>query len=241
MLTFLDGLRQLNMGSLILRLCLAMFFGGLIGLNRTRKRRAAGFRTYMLVCMGSALTLLMAQYAVVMLNTQWGAIRTQLHLTTDVARFSAQVINGIGFLGAGTVLITGRQEVKGLTTAAGLWTSACMGIAIGAGFYEVVIVAFILVVLSVWFLPLIETSMVERASQMNIFVEFKSINHLSGLIASLKAHDVHIYDIDIEREHKKQYTRPNAVIMMHLNRPIQHTKLISALAELDGVYSIKEI
>ena len=241
MLTFLDGLRELNMASLVLRLMLAMLFGGLTGLNGSRKRRAAGFRTYMLVCMGSALTVLMAQYCVVMLHSNWMKAAYNVGLTTDVSRFSAQVINGIGFLGAGTVLVTGRQEVKGLTTAAGLWASACMGLAIGAGFYECVIVGFALIVLSVWVLPVIESSMVERASHMNIYVEFKSINHLSGLIGSLKAHNVHIYDIDIERENKSAYTRPSAVIMMHLDSRIQHTKLISALADMEGVYSIKEI
>ena len=229
------------MASLLLRLCLAMLFGGLLGLNGSRKGRAAGLRTYMLVCMGSTLTVILAQYCMIMLNTQWHAVKEALHLTSDYSRLSAQVINGIGFLGAGTVLITGRQEVKGLTTAAGLWASACMGLAIGAGFYECVIVGFALIVLSVWVLPQLESQMIERSTHMNIYVEFQTINHLSGLISSLKAHNVRIYDIDIERERKSSYSKPSAVIMMHLDKPIPHTKLISALANLDGVYSIKEI
>ena len=130
MMTILfDFLREFSFLSILLRLLLAMLFGGVIGLERGRKRRAAGFRTYMLVCLGAALTMLLSQYLHRMLNTVWSGAA----LTIDVSRISAQVINGIGFLGAGTIIVTGRQQVKGLTTAAGLWASACMGIAIGAG------------------------------------------------------------------------------------------------------------
>ena len=139
----LDFLRELNIWSVMLRLTVAMAFGGLIGMERGKKRRAAGFRTYMLVCLGAALTMLLSQYEYGMLTSAWSQTASQLGIRTDVSRFGAQVINGIGFLGAGTIIVTGRQEVKGLTTAAGLWASACMGLAIGAGFYECVLLAFL--------------------------------------------------------------------------------------------------
>ena len=112
MLTALDPLRQLNFASLLFRLALAMFFGGMIGMERERKRRPAGFRTYMLVCLGATLTLLLSQYESLMLDTVWAARAAEVGIKTDVSRFGAQVINGIGFLGAGTVIVTGRQEVK---------------------------------------------------------------------------------------------------------------------------------
>ena len=118
---FFDQLRQLNFVSILLRLTLAMLFGGLIGLERERKRRPAGFRTYMLVCLGAALTMLLSQYMVYMQTGPWAMQIHDLGLKNDVSRFGAQVVNGIGFLGAGTILVTGHQEVKGLTTAAGLW------------------------------------------------------------------------------------------------------------------------
>ena len=132
-------LREMNFVSVMFRLILAMVCGGMIGLERGRKRRPAGFRTYMLVCLGAALTMLLSQYEFAMVMGPWKGIAQELGMKTDVSRFGAQVINGIGFLGAGTILVTGRQEVKGLTTAAGLWASACMGLAIGAGFYECVV------------------------------------------------------------------------------------------------------
>ena len=131
MLTALDPLRQLNFASLLFRLALAMFFGGMIGMERERKRRPAGFRTYMLVCLGATLAAIVSQYNFIMLNTTFYETMKEVGRTTDVSRIGAKVIGGIGFLGAGTVIVTGRQEVKGLTTAAGLWASACMGLAIG--------------------------------------------------------------------------------------------------------------
>lgn len=138
-------LREFHFASVVVRLALAMLLGGCIGLERGRKRRPAGFRTYMLVCLGAALTVLLSLYEFTMVTGPWSDICAEIGIKTDVSRFGAQVINGIGFLGAGTILVTGRQQVKGLTTAAGLWASACTGLAVGAGFYECVLIAFAMI------------------------------------------------------------------------------------------------
>ena len=127
-------LREFNFVSVFLRLALAMLFGGMLGIERAKKRRAAGFRTYMFVCMGAALAMMLGQYETELLTAMWADSMDAVGNKVDVVRFGAQVINGIGFLGAGTIIVTGRQEVKGLTTAAGLWASACAGLAIGACF-----------------------------------------------------------------------------------------------------------
>lgn len=121
MLDAFGYLRELNTASVLLRLTLAMFLGGMIGLERGFKGRPAGFRTYLIVCLGAALTMLLSQYHYVMMETAWAELAVSIGVRTDVSRFGAQVINGIGFLGAGTIIVTGRQQVKGLTTAAGLW------------------------------------------------------------------------------------------------------------------------
>ena len=136
----LEYLRGANLAATAFRLFLAMLFGGIIGLERGRRRRPAGFRTHILVCMGAALAMNISQYVAVTLGQ-----------TTDVSRLGAQVINGIGFLGAGTILVTGRQQVKGLTTAAGLWASACTGLAVGAGFYECVLIAFAMIFRDIYY------------------------------------------------------------------------------------------
>ena len=188
MFAFFDQLRQLNLASILLRLTLAMLFGGLIGLERERKRRPAGFRTYMLVCLGAALTMLLSQYEYYMITNDWAALAGEIGIRTDVSRFGAQVINGIGFLGAGTIIVTGRQEVKGLTTAAGLWASACMGLAIGAGFYECVLLGFLLIFLAIRLLPYVENSIIENARNMNIYVEFQSLDDVGAIINRINEH-----------------------------------------------------
>ena len=180
-------LREMNFVSVMFRLILAMVCGGMIGLERGRKRRPAGFRTYMLVCLGAALTMLLSQYEFAMVMGPWNGIAQELGMKTDVSRFGAQVINGIGFLGAGTILVTGRQEVKGLTTAAGLWASACMGLAIGAGFYECVVLCTVLIFLCMRFLPAFENYLVEKARFINIYVEFRSLDDLGSIISRIKS------------------------------------------------------
>ena len=208
MISGLDYFRELNIASVLLRLVLAMAFGGMIGLERGRKHRAAGFRTYMLVCLGSALTSILSQYLFVQLSTVWAEIAVTTGKQVDVSRLGAKVYSGIGFLAAGTIIVTGRQEVKGMTTAAGLWASACMGIAIGAGFYECVIIAFVLMFLCIHFLPVVEVYLLENARNMNIYVELKSLDELGVLLSHVKAQGVQIYGVEIDRGGEEYHRYP---------------------------------
>ena len=192
---WLDYLRQLNIVSMMLRIILALLMGGLIGMERERKRRPAGFRTYMLVALGAALTVMLSQYLDYMINNPWAEISASIGVKTDASRFGAQVINGVGFLGAGTIIVTGRQEVKGLTTAAGLWASACMGLAIGAGFYECMIVGFILIFLCMRILPLIENAVMAKARNMNIYVEMDSVENVGAIVSLIKSENITLYDL----------------------------------------------
>ena len=230
MLEILDPLRELNTLSVLLRMVLAMLFGGLIGLERGRKRRPAGFRTYMLVSLGAALTMLLSQYEYFMVTHDWAQLAAETGIRTDVSRFGAQVING-----------TGRQEVKGLTTAAGLWASACMGLAIGAGFYECVLLGFALIFLSMRLLPAIESLIVENARNMNIYVEFQSLDDVGEIINRIKSQDVQIYEVDIERGREERVLHPSAVFSIRLHHKQAHTRVLTAISELESVYTIDEI
>ena len=118
MLHCFDPIRTLTFWAILVRLSLAVVCGGVIGAERETKRRPAGFRTHILICLGAAITTLTSQYLLL-----------SLHLFTDVARLGAQVISGIGFIGAGTIIVTRDKRVKGLTTAAGLWAAAIIGLA----------------------------------------------------------------------------------------------------------------
>ncbi|WP_298025109.1 MgtC/SapB family protein [uncultured Dysosmobacter sp.] len=241
MIQALDYLRQMNFAAVVLRLVLAMFFGGMIGLERGRKRRAAGMRTYMLVCLGAALTVLLSLYEYHMLTHEWVDWAAEIGTRTDVARFGAQVINGIGFLAAGTIIVTGRQEVKGMTTAAGLWASACTGLAIGAGFYECVFLAFLLISLVIRVLPHVENYVVENALNMNIYVEFDSLDDVGEIINRVKAQDVQIYDVDIDHGRQEKLRNPSAVFSIRLKHRQMHTQVLAAISELDSVRTIDEI
>ena len=234
MLQGLEYLRQLNFASVVLRLTLAMLCGGIIGMERGMKRRPAGLRTYMLVCLGAALTFLLGQYESEMIHGAWSQVAELVGINTDVSRFSAQVINGIGFLGAGTVLVTSRQEVKGLTTAAGLWASACMGLAIGAGFYECVLLGFALIFLVVRVLPRLEGYVVEHAKYMNIYIEMRSLDHMGELFNRLKSQNVTVYEVDIDREVWREAKRYGVTRQ-------SHDKLMAELSDLDDIYSVEEL
>lgn len=241
MMEGLAYLREMNVASVLLRLTVAMLFGGFIGLERERKRRPAGFRTYMLVCLGAALTMLLSQYESYMVTHAWHETAMEIGLRTDVSRFGAQVINGIGFLGAGTIIVTGKQEVKGLTTAAGLWASACMGLAIGAGFYECVALCFALIFLVIRLLPFIETAIIENARNMNIYVEFQSLDDVGEIINRIKSQDVQIYEVEIERGREERSRNPSAIFFIRMNQKQAHTRVLAAISELESVYAIDEI
>ena len=241
MLEFFDYLRELNTASILLRLTLSMLCGGMIGLERGRKRRPAGFRTYMLVCLGATLTMLLGQYEYTMLAGPWAPTAAEVGTRVDVSRFGAQVINGIGFLGAGTIIVTGRQEVKGLTTAAALWASACMGLAVGAGFYECVLLGFLLIFLSIRVLPSLESLIVESARNINLYVEFRSLDDIGPIINRIKAQGTQIYEVDIDRGRDENMRHSSAVFSIRLSQRLPHTKVIAAISGLEGVYTIEEI
>lgn len=127
------AIREITYVSILFRLLLSVIIGGILGLERGRKNRPAGLRTYILVCLGSTVVMMTNQYVSQCLNTG------------DPVRMGAQVLSGIGFLGAGSIMKTGRNQIRGITTAAGLWASACIGLAIGIGFYEAAIAGGILI------------------------------------------------------------------------------------------------
>lgn len=160
-LDWIGDLRDLNVLSVAIRLMLAMLFGGTIGFERGIRHRAAGLRTHMLLAVGSASTMLVSQF---------------LYASYDVgdpARLSAQVISGIGFLGAGTVIITRHNEVKGLTTAASVWATGCMGLAVGAGFYECSIIMYLLLIVILILMNVLDNRFLKITASVSIYLEVR--------------------------------------------------------------------
>ncbi len=238
---FLDSLRELNTASVILRLVLSMLAGGMVGMERGRKNRPAGMRTYMIVCLGAALSMLTGQYLIRMMDTSWAEIVRAVGIRSDVSRLSAQVINGIGFLGAGTVLVTSHQEVKGLTTAACLWASACMGLAIGAGFYECVLLSVVLIFICVHSLRPVENSLVENARNMSLYVEFDSLDDVKAIIGCLKGNKAQIYEIELEHGDAKTMKRPNGIFTIRLEEKRRHSEIMAEISGLGHIQMVQEI
>ena len=138
-----------------------MFVGGVIGLERGKQGRAAGMRTHTLVCLGATLCSLLGVYS-------------SQYVGGDPLRIAAQVVSGIGFLGVGTILVKGRFQITGLTTAAGLWCAAAIGLALGAGYYEGALVTFVLAVMTVTVVHGLEYKINRKYTRFGIYVEIRS-------------------------------------------------------------------
>ena len=137
MLHFFDNIRGTGFPALLLKFCISLILGGIIGIERSYKNRPAGFRTHILVTLGATVASLSGVYLCLDAN-----------LPADISRLGAAVVSGLGFLGAGTIIVTKNYTVKGLTTAAGLWTSGIIGLAVGLGYYEGAVIAAVLVLIS---------------------------------------------------------------------------------------------
>ena len=241
MAQYIEYLTEFNFISMVVRLFLAMITGGLIGFGREKKRRPAGFRTYMLVAIGAALAVILSQYMDYLLNNDWLNVSSAVGIKTDVSRFGAQVINGVGFLGAGTIIVTWRHEVKGITTAAGLWASACMGLAVGAGFYVCVFIGFLLITLCMNVLPLIEDAVLANSRNMTVFVEMDNIAGVGAIAAKLKAASCQIFDTQLNKQERGNFTQINVVFNLRLPKKRQHTEVLTMLSTFDGIITIEEI
>lgn len=181
-----EWLSDINIYSIIIRIFLAVLLGGIIGIERAFKKHEAGFRTNILVCVGATIVTFCNQF----IYEYFGG--------GDVARLGAGVISGVGFLGAGSILLTSRNQIRGLTTAAGLWACACLGIAIGLGFYTVAIVGCIAIILALFLLPRLESIINNRTPYLTLHVEFikSDIDNLKSFMLFLRKHNAKIYTVN---------------------------------------------
>jgi len=206
-----------------------MICGGIIGLERSRKNRPAGFRTYMIVCLSSALVMMTNQY---IYNNFSGS---------DPARLGAQVISGIGFLGAGTIMITSRNQIKGLTSAAGLWASACLGLAIGVGFYTGAVIVALIVFIIITFFKKIDYMLTLNNRIINIYTSFKSIEQLDKFIIFCNLSDFKVRNIEITKDTIPHEISVIAIITLEAKERINHVDVIQRLNSFEGLVHIEEL
>ena len=201
-----------------------MICGGIIGLERSRKNRPAGFRTYMIVCLSSALVMMTNQY---IYNNFSGS---------DPARLGAQVISGIGFLGAGTIMITSRNQIKGLTSAAGLWASACLGLAIGVGFYSGAVIVALIVFIIITFFKKIDYMLTSNNRIINIYTSFKSIEQLDKFIIFCNLSDFKVRNIEITKDTIPHEISVIAIITLEAKERMNHVDVIQKLNSFEGLF-----
>ena len=231
MLHCFDFFREMDMLAVTARLVLAVICGGLIGIERETKRRPAGFRTHILICMGSAITILTNLY-----------LYEVMHLYTDISRMGAQVIAGIGFVGAGTIIVTRRQHVKGLTTAAGLWTSSIIGLACGAGYAECAIFATLMVLLAELFLSKLEYRFVRQVSDVNIYVEYSRPATIQQLVRILRSRKIAMNDMEVNRiSDGEDHFHFSAILTVRVSGKELEEEILRCFQSVEDVLAVEEL
>jgi len=224
-------LHGLSAFSVTVRLAFAVLLGGIIGLERGLKRRPAGMRTYMLVCLGSTLVMITNEYMAMVFQSG------------DPARMGAQVISGIGFLGAGTIIITRDRQVRGLTTAAGLWASACMGLAIGVGFYTGAIIGTIFIFFVTTVMHRVDIELVRRSRALDIYVEITDSSHIYQFLDHLRENDIKVTYMEILQPKYDREKKCQTALLISLLLPTRkvHYELLSEFNKIDYVGFAEEV
>lgn len=222
-------LREITYVAILLRILCALLVGGILGIERGKKNRPAGLRTYMLVCVGSCLIMLTNQYIY------------QVAGTGDPVRLGAQVVSGIGFLGAGTIIVTKRSQIKGLTTAAGLWAAAGVGLALGIGFYEGALTAGLAIYLVLTALQHWDDKMHQNAKVMELYIEQAEDHNLGSLIRQIRNLDVEIEGIQVENDGAIEDGARGLIATLRLRKKSNHPLLIKDIRKIDGVLYVEEL
>ncbi|OWA33063.1 magnesium transporter MgtC [Saccharibacillus sp. O16] len=223
---------------ILLRLVCAVLLGGLIGWERERSSHAAGLRTHILVSVGSTLIMLLSMYGFV-------AFVDQPSVRVDPARLATAVISGIGFLGAGTILFTGKS-ITGLTTAASLWVVAAIGLAVGAGFYFAAILTTLFVFLTLLVLNVVEQRYIRGHHTHIVTVRGRTGSGLMENVSTfMKEREVRIRKMEVHMGGDSPATDPGstssvAEVVMHLTseKRMDPAEMTHQLLRMDGVYSV---
>lgn len=209
----------------LFKLVAASVCGGLIGLEREMKGRPAGLKTFSLVCMGATLAMITNEYICVYLSGGTG----------DLARMAAQVISGIGFLGAGTIMVTGNNQVKGLTTAAALWVTAALGISIGCGFYFGGFAGLAVIFLSSFAYRYIDSKIMEKSRVMRIYAEGVNEAFMLDLLEYFGKNNIRVKCLTRRSENKLYKKDICAILELDLGKKRGHREIVEEIRKLDGL------
>lgn len=226
---FLEIMKGWTIVSIVIRLLAAVIAGGIIGFDRAMKRRGAGMKTHVLVCLGATLVMMTGQF-----------IQINYEGNMDVARLGAQVISGVGFLGVGTIIVTGRNQVRGLTTAAGLWTCACIGLAIGIGFIDGAFLTLALVVFSFKILSKVDGWIERYAKSYELYLEFPTNKCVSAFISEMHEQGIKISNFEIGKS-KIKGEGPNALVCIEVKEKKRRITILDEIRKMECVKYVEEL
>lgn len=227
-LTSISPENMVLFATIFIRIFVSASLGAIIGIDRVKKRRPAGIKTHALVSMGATLVMLTSEFIYITFNG-----------STDVARLSAQVISGVGFLGAGTIMVTRKHQVKGLTTAAGLWFSATLGLAVGIGFYVGAFSSMIVLFIIIRIFSIYDMHLQRNSFFIDMYIELDSKTSLGSLLKLIRHHQCHVSDIEKIDSHTLGCQLFHLSIV--LNKQLNRKDLIQFISKMEGVNYIDEI
>lgn len=213
-------LREVTYLAVALRIAVAFVLGGILGLERGLKQRPAGLRTYMLVCVGSCMIMLTNQYIY------------QVFEAGDPVRMGAQVVSGIGFLGAGTIVVTRHSQIKGLTTAAGLWAAAAVGLATGIGFYEAAIAGAVVIFITLTILSYLDNRMHRKTRYFDIYVQLPSHMSLGKFMNTVREMGYQVEDVRLEYSGDAEDDSRNFLMTLVSQKREDHGEIIAKLHDI---------
>lgn len=224
------GLEEFE-SSALLKMLLASVCGAAIGLEREMRGRPAGLKTFSLVCLGATLVMITNDYIFRYISGGSG----------DLSRMAAQVVSGIGFLGAGSIMVTSHNRVQGLTTAAALWVTAALGISIGAGFYFGGIMGLAVVLGSSILYRQLDKIIMARSKQMILYVEGEDESFLSCLVQYFHEHEIKVRSLKRKSENK-WYTEDTCVtITIEFAKRTLHKEILNQIRKMNGVRYVEEL
>ncbi len=227
LIEFLEGPTDI---AVAIRLVIATLFGSFIGWERVVKRHSAGIKTFALVSLGSAIATALNIF-----------LAMEPGLNADVSRIPAGVVSGIGFLGAGTILVTGRQQIKGLTTAASLWVTSCMGMAIGGGYLIVGIACFALIMIANVVLMNVSRVVEEYSKYISIFIEVDKSGGVKKLSKWLNEQGYKTSSLAKSKEKTLNSSDVALIVDVDFDKKRSHREFLTELNELDFVSYVEEI
>lgn len=225
---FTTGFSEWTWQNILIRIIVSLVIGIVIGIDRGVKRRGGGARTTITVCLGATMVMLLEQY-----------LEELYPERLDISRIAAQVISGVGFLGAGSILVSGHQ-IKGLTSAASIWTCACIGLAVGIGFVDGAVFLTVMWLAGVHMVPYIEDKVYKHSRYMTLYVEVEDGKAITNVSRQLKDSHCFIDSFYVDKP-KAKGQHFQIVVTLRIQTKRNRDEFLHTLQRLKGVVSVDEI